>query len=648
MGKLKDILKIKPKSLKKRERRHFKKCVENMHTEATNIFPTIKKESNKFDFEKNNESDNEVASCNDFSSIHNLTAEAENNDHDPSVYSLNLKDFLKSWTSFYNINRNALNSLLKYLKKIDETLPIDYRSLMQTPRTANLIEISPGNYSHIGIKKNVEAFLDKEEKPLTELHLRVNVDGLPIHKNSTEMPAVWVIQGDFGYKSCTPFVIGIYGGSTKPDDFNHFLRYTIEEINELRSFTYKEKTTKVLLKQVLADAPAKSSILSIKGHNGLFSCPKCEVEGRSIERKTCYSNLNAELRTNESFRLKSNQEHHNGSSIVEKLEYFDMVADVPIDYMHSVLLGVTKKLLTMWFVDTSQFKQSRLDRNKISEKIYLMNATIPKEFQRKLRDLQYLGHYKATELRQFLLFHGLIVLNGIIPHNLYNHFIKLSVGIRILCDKNLYLEYNDIAQVVLDAFIEEMIEIYGEKEIVYNVHQLHHLPSDSILHGSLDEFSCFPFENNMMKIKKIIHSSHCPLQQIRNRLFEEDALKSLPTFDKSDENNFSNRKVLHNGFTYELNESNRYALLRDHSVFKCENFFKKNDCIYASGCILIGSENVFDLPIQSNFLQIVGFKKLEFVNKTVKIDDFERKMFSININFTKTNGDMLKKIFLPL
>lgn len=64
------------------------------------------------------------------------------------------------------------------------------------------------------------------------------------------------------------------------------------------------------LKCLIFDAPAKSYILAIKGHTAYFGCTKCVEEGNFVNNRMMYQNLNAQLRTNESFRNKTQEEYH--------------------------------------------------------------------------------------------------------------------------------------------------------------------------------------------------------------------------------------------------------------------------------------------------------------------------------------------------
>ncbi|ODM93427.1 hypothetical protein Ocin01_13254, partial [Orchesella cincta] len=53
---------------------------------------------------------------------------------------------------------------------------------------------------------------------------------------------------------------------------------------------------------------------------------------------------------------------------------------------------------------------------------------------------------------------------------------------------------------LLERFVSEMEELYGQTSIVYNVHSLLHVHQDALIYGSLDNVSAFPFENYLQKI----------------------------------------------------------------------------------------------------------------------------------------------------
>ncbi len=86
----------------------------------------------------------------------------------------------------------------------------------------------------------------------------------------------------------------------------------------------------------MRDAPARSFVLNIKGHTGYFGCHKCTVEGDYIQHRMTYPDLNSELRTDHSFRLQLNDEHHlQEESELLKLD-INIVRQIPLDYQHLV------------------------------------------------------------------------------------------------------------------------------------------------------------------------------------------------------------------------------------------------------------------------------------------------------------------------
>ena len=131
-----------------------------------------------------------------------------------------------------------------------------------------------------------------------------------------------------------------------------------------------------------------------------------------------------------------------------------------------------------------------------------MRVHIPTEFARKPRSLKELDRWKATEFRQFLLYTGPIILYRILDPAIYNNFLLLFSAISILVCPRLSSNYAEYAKTLLKTFVNHYADIYGKDLVVYNVHGLIHLPDDVKMHGPLDTFSSFPFENYLQKLKK--------------------------------------------------------------------------------------------------------------------------------------------------
>ena len=153
----------------------------------------------------------------------------------------------------------------------------------------------------------------------------------------------------------------------------------------------------------------------------------------------------------------------------------------------------------------------------------------PSNFSRKPRCLMDSDRFKATELRQILLYTGPIVFRNILPDTTYKHFMLLHVAISILADNvkvqnQLYINY---AEELLKLFVQEMRKIYKDESAVYNVHNLVHLADDVRQFGCLDNFSCFPFENYLYQLKSMLHTSYRPLAQICRRFSESGVARDV-------------------------------------------------------------------------------------------------------------------------
>ena len=133
-----------------------------------------------------------------------------------------------------------------------------------------------------------------------------------------------------------------------------------------------------------------------------------------------------------------------------------------------------------------------------------------------------------------MLYHGPIVLKGIVEKDVYEHFLCLHVAITLLLKKNVEKSQFSFANDLLQWFVRNAVHVYGPTFTVYNVHSLCHLGDDVLNFGAdLNEISAFKFENFMQKIKKSVRSSKNPVAQVVKRTEEVKSCKKFKTSEKT-------------------------------------------------------------------------------------------------------------------
>lgn len=165
----------------------------------------------------------------------------------------------------------------------------------------------------------------------------VGVDGVHLVKSSSSQ--FWVVVGYLPcQKNSPPFVIKVFHAPEKPEDSNEFLTPLVEEAEGLSEigFDFQGRCVEVEIGAFICDSPARAMITYTKGHSSrLHSCTRCSGSGITVGAP----------RTNQTFRDRVCEQHHNGTSILERLTYLDMVLDIPLDPTHLVDLGVMRRIL---------------------------------------------------------------------------------------------------------------------------------------------------------------------------------------------------------------------------------------------------------------------------------------------------------------
>lgn len=165
----------------------------------------------------------------------------------------------------------------------------------------------------------------------------------------------------------------------KPRFSTFFEVFTDDLINlKCEDFTILNKFhPKLMLSLGSMDLQGKAYLLSTSHHNGICGCITCEEEGFTTKQGKghvrCYPFRDppATLRTSESIIENALSAVENDTRVkgfydvtaLAKLPWFDVVLGIVPDYVHGVLLRLTKQLLNLWLSSSRYKKQKPLTKD---------------------------------------------------------------------------------------------------------------------------------------------------------------------------------------------------------------------------------------------------------------------------------------------
>lgn len=523
-------------------------------------------------------------------------------------------------------------------------LPKDARTLLKTPAKSSISKFANGSYAHIGMAKSLmhQLPLIDTNVSVESLLIDINIDGLPISRSSST--AFWPILGvirNVGF-DLPPFLIGIYQGEAKPSSSSEFLDPFVTEYKELQHnpIEFRGKIIETKIRAFVCDVPATAFVKGTKGHTGFFSCGKCVQEGDYINNRTCFPDTQCMLRTDESFRKRLQEEHHTSDSKLEDIG-IGMVSQFPLDYLHLVCLGVTKKIIElMMSKGPMSVRLSNRQRVIINDRLKIAETSRPTDINRATGRIELYKMWKGTNLRSFLLYLGPICLKGVIAQNVYENFMLLSNAIRILCNPNMCSSFAHLAKKLIEKFIDGFIRIYGKCFVSINVHSLIHLPDDVLVYGHLDNFSAFPFESHMSKIKRMIRKGNKQLEQVVNRTIESyhNVLTCNPSLSgypkllkpiKIEKSCVKFEKIAFKNYFLSNDDRNKWFISKDNIIYKFENAYVQNKQILINCQQLRLCTNFFVTPFDSSNVLTLRSNGDFIETKSIIIGMVSHKMFAI-------------------
>ena len=387
---------------------------------------------------------------------------------------------------------------------------------------ANIEDIYDGvNYQKHFINKG---FLSKKQN----ISFIWNTDGIPIFKSSkfTIWPLYLAINELPPQKRwCSNNIIlaGLWFGSEKPNMLV-FLKSFADAISNLHLEGVEVSSPDIypnsfvchaMLLCGTCDLPAKAIVHNMTQFNGYYGCSYCKQSGEQLPtsatgRVHVYpfhgTDPTGPLRTNvdiEVHSYKAVSERKSvfgikGPSWLATIPNYDILRGNVIDYMHCVLLGVTKMLLKLWF-DSENSKELWYCGGQVKEAdSKLLQIKPPSTITR-------VPHYwKASEYRTWLLFYSIPVMLNILPNQYLAHHMLLVESVFILLQHSISPAMIEKAENMIKHYCFKMEAYYSRRSMTANLHQLLHLPQCVNNNGPLYIYSCFPFEGMNGRLLNLI------------------------------------------------------------------------------------------------------------------------------------------------
>jgi hypothetical protein len=292
-----------------------------------------------------------------------------------------------------------------------------------------------------------------------------------------------------------------------------------------------------------------------------------------------------------------------GPSWLSLFPLFDIVNGIAIDYMHGVLLGVQKLLISLWFSNTFKGKPfnfcnhvSEVDERLLSIRPTLNISRLPRSIQ---SDLKY---WKASEYRSFLLYYGAPILKGILDSSRFAHFLLLVNSVHTLLKTGSTNTEVDLSEAMLLEFVSQFSCLYDTCYMTLNLHQLVHLADSVRTLGPLYTHSCFPFEDKNGILLRMI----CGTQNIDNQIITGVSfLQKLPELKQKTIESDSELENIYNSIEHPNILTRGMKISTNIYVLGAVKPYILTDTEHAALCRCVG----FDPVIRES---VSNFKRIEY------------------------------------
>ena len=274
-------------------------------------------------------------------------------------------------------------------------------------------------------------------------------------------------------------------------------KFKCDEQQKIASILEDINSNNLRIHSAVFDKPKRCTALCIMSQSAYYPCEYCECKAQLLtddqrpEKKQLvlpYETITAKPRTINSIRQIADRIIENGGPLPRDeakgikgkshfltQPHFNMIADVPCEYMHLGCLGVVKRLVSLTF-KVGEIRD-RVTKRKLSDpncfNQYIRNVQVVREFGRRCRNLD-VSVYKAQEYRNLILFFFPLVIKCIEPT--YTEEIKLWY-LLVFMMRSCVLpnhEFRNLPDRLIanacDNFYRLFQKLFGKKNCIYSVH----------------------------------------------------------------------------------------------------------------------------------------------------------------------------------
>ena len=378
-------------------------------------------------------------------------------------------------------------------------------------------------------------------------------------------------------------------------------RFKYDEQQELYDVISEINSSKIVIDTCVADNPKRSTLRMAMSCAGYHGCEYCESPAVSYKDDTMTKSqltwppitMNGRPRTITGIRriVNSIEEEDSevtkdylkgikGRSVLLDQKKFDIIHDLPTEYMHLVCLGTVKKMLVFTY-KLGPDKNRTTNRKRCDPKEFndlIACVLFVREFSRRCRNLD-TSVFKAQEYRNVLLFFFPIVLKNIPEIHKKEHqaWLTLVFMIRSCVIPNEEFEHvcKDTIINACELFYNLYYEIYGQRNCAYSIHVL---PSHLMkIRGNVPftERSAFRFESFYSEMKNLFQAgTSSPLKQIllnafMKRVTEYHVCEKTVFFkEETETSTLENNSLI---YTFKENKHNLYVITSiENDNFTCK------------------------------------------------------------------------------